>query len=97
MHVLALDFLSWIMVRMIPDHFLISPNNAKARREVLILMDSLYWCKIHLCFEIAIEKHALTAGLPRFMTTGSLSNQVGDADEDGLSKMNLYFTSEILN
>lgn len=42
-HVLALDFLSWIMVRMNPNHLLISLNNTKARRVALILMDSLYW------------------------------------------------------
>ena len=41
-HVLALDFLTWIMVRMSPKHLLISLNNTKARREALILMDSLY-------------------------------------------------------
>ena len=66
-HVLALDFLSWIMVRMNPNRLLISLNNTKARSEALILMDPLYCWKIHLCFEIAIEKHTLTAWLPRFI------------------------------
>ena len=39
-HILALDFLSWIMVRIVLNLLVIPVNNAKPRREMWILMDS---------------------------------------------------------